>query len=430
MSLEAPSAPSPAPMSALARIARNAASILLGNAAGEAFTAYALGMAAVGLGAAGFGTLSTARAFAEPFQSLAGFGLSSVAITLAARRGGLDATLRGTILGLSGLFAAGSIALALGLAALTGRGGPLPVVALACVAIALVPLSAAASLPFQYAQAMHKVVALPFFLGLFRLGTAWLAWRAMRTVVGFQLSATLTGALSAALMLVVSRRVYGLRLRFDRGVARELLALAWPAAALEFVVMAYMRASYLLLHDAGARVQGEYAAADQLAKPVLVVTGALMASSLPTVAAIAAGREFDRLTRVFRTALVRALQVLVPLATGVFFLAPYILRKLAPDYVGATTPFRVLLVGTLFMCLNQLSSTFIVAMGRFRLFLMVAAVNFAVYLSLATRLIPRYQASGAAVATAVMEAVNTVMQLVIVAILLRHARRAEGAVAS
>jgi O-antigen/teichoic acid export membrane protein len=353
-----------------------------------------------------------------------------VAITLAARRGGLDATLRGTILGLSGLFAVGSIALALGLAALTGRGGPLPVVALACVAIALVPLSAAASLPFQYAQAMHKVVALPFFLGLFRLGTAWLAWRAMRTVVGFQLSATLTGALSAALMLVVSRRVYGLRLRFDRGVARELLALAWPAAALEFVVMAYMRASYLLLHDAGARVQGEYAAADQLAKPVLVVTGALMASSLPTVAAIAAGREFDRLTRVFRTALVRALQVLVPLATGVFFLAPYILRKLAPDYVGATTPFRVLLVGTLFMCLNQLSSTFIVAMGRFRLFLMVAAVNFAVYLSLATRLIPRYQASGAAVATAVMEAVNTVMQLVIVAILLRHARRAEGAVAS
>jgi O-antigen/teichoic acid export membrane protein len=123
MSLEAPSAPSPAPMSALARIARNAASILLGNAAGEAFTAYALGMAAVGLGAAGFGTLSTARAFAEPFQSLAGFGLSSVAITLAARRGGLDATLRGTILGLSGLFAVGSIALALGLAALTGRGG-------------------------------------------------------------------------------------------------------------------------------------------------------------------------------------------------------------------------------------------------------------------------------------------------------------------
>jgi len=417
-------------MSALARIVRNAASILVGNAAGEVFTAYALGMAAVGLGTAGFGTLSTARAFAEPFQSLAGFGLSSVAITLAARRGGLDAALRGTILGLSGFFAAISIAVALGLAALTGRGGPLSVVALACVAIALVPLSAAASLPFQYAQAMHRVVALPFFLGLFRLGTAWLAWRALRTVVGFQLSATATGVLSAALMLVLSWRAYGLRLSFRRDVARDLLVMAWPAAALEFVVMAYMRASYFLLHDAGPQVQGEYAAADQLAKPVLVITGALMASSLPTVAAIAAGREFDKLTRVFRLALLRALQVLVPLATGVFFLAPYILRKAAPAYVGATAPFRVLLVGTLFMCFNQLSSTFIVAMGRFRLFLAVAAVNFAVYLGLATQLIPRYHATGAAVATAVMEAVNTVMQLVIVAILLRQARRSTGAVAS
>lgn len=409
--------------SELKKILRNAASVLLGSAGGELLTTYALGLAAVGLGPAGFGVLSTARAFTEPFQSIAGFGMGTVALTLAARRGGLDAALRGTVFYLSLGFAVLATGLSMGLAALTGRGGPMPVVALATVATALVPLNAAASLPFTHERRAERLIFVPTLVGLFRLATAWAAWRFVRSAFSFQLSATASGVLSALLTLGVSWRHYGLRFTFDRALARRLLSMAWPAAAVEFVVMAYMRASYFFLHDAGPRVQGEYAAADQLSRPVLTLAGVLMVSALPTVARIAADRAFEALTTVYRKSLVRALLVLVPLASVVWWLAPAILTRAAPAYASAATPFRVLLFGTLCMCLNQLSSTFIVAMGRFRLILVVALINFAVYVVLARWAIPRYQATGAAIATAVMEGVNSLMQLVIVALLLRDGRR-------
>jgi O-antigen/teichoic acid export membrane protein len=83
------------------------------------------------------------------------------------------------------------------------------------------------------------------------------------------------------------------------------------------------------------------------------------------------------------------------------------------------------MLGVFFMFLNQLSATFIMALGKFRMIMTVAIVNFAVYLALAPQLIPLYGASGAAVATTAMEIINTVMQLVLVYHLLRESQRAE-----
>jgi O-antigen/teichoic acid export membrane protein len=68
----------------------------------------------------------------------------------------------------------------------------------------------------------------------------------------------------------------------------------------------------------------------------------------------------------------------------------------------------------------MLSTTYIVALGRFRTIMVVAACNLVVYLVLAQALIPTHQAVGAALATSLMEAVNTVVQLWIVSRLLKH----------
>src|SRR5687768_5582065 len=72
---------------ALYRIARNAASILIRSAGGDLLASYAIALAAVSLGASGFGILSSAQAFMDPFQTLCGFGLGVVTVTIAARRG-------------------------------------------------------------------------------------------------------------------------------------------------------------------------------------------------------------------------------------------------------------------------------------------------------------------------------------------------------
>src|SRR5258706_5962421 len=82
------------------RIARTAISMLASDAGGEVLTSYAVALAALSLGPAGFGVLSAGQAFMDPFDALAGFGLGQIAVTLAARRGGCDGALRGTLLGL------------------------------------------------------------------------------------------------------------------------------------------------------------------------------------------------------------------------------------------------------------------------------------------------------------------------------------------
>src|SRR5258708_16483747 len=78
--------------------------MLASDAGGEILTSYAIALAALSLGPAGFGILSASQAFMDPFESLAGFGLSSIAVTVAARRGGGDRALRGALLGAPAAF--------------------------------------------------------------------------------------------------------------------------------------------------------------------------------------------------------------------------------------------------------------------------------------------------------------------------------------
>src|SRR5258708_9743518 len=79
--------------------------MLASDAGGEILTSYAIALAALSLGPAGFGILSASQAFMDPFEALAGFGLSSIAVTVAARRGGGAGALRGALLRLPGVFA-------------------------------------------------------------------------------------------------------------------------------------------------------------------------------------------------------------------------------------------------------------------------------------------------------------------------------------
>lgn len=412
------------------RIARNAASILLGDAAGEIFVGYAILLAATSLGPAGFGKLAEAQAFMDPFDALAGLGLGNVAITLAAQRGACDGKLRGTVWGIRSVSAVIAVCIGLSVAFGTGRGGSWPLLALIAVGMLFTPLSIASLLPFQFNQTIHRRIALPSVVGAVRLATAYGALYLLNAPVGFQLSALSAMVVGALLNAWWSRRVYPEPLQFDAELARSMLRLGWPAAALEFIVAIYSRASYFFLHDAGAAVQGQYAAADRLMKPLMAIAGAIFASSLPTVASMAAKRDFARLREIYGRSVLRVSLGCAVLCGAAWIVAGWLLRRFAPEYSQAIWPFRVLSVGTVFMFLNMLSTTYIVALGRFRTIMYVAACNLIVYLVLAQVLIPRYGAVGAALSTSIMEAVNTIIQLWVVSRLLKEASRtqSEGAV--
>ena len=405
------------------RILRNAGSILLGNIGGELLTTYAIALAALSLGPAGFGRLSEAQAFMDPFETAAGFGLTQVAITVAAKRGECDGTLRGTIFGIRSVFAVLAIVSAIIAVFTTGRQMLAPIVVVLSIGTLFGPVSTSATLPFQFNQTMHMVLALPFLASIVRIATTFIALHTINTPVGHQLSATTSALASAILIFVAAQRYYPSRLRFDRKLARDLLKLAWPAAALEITIIVYSRGSYLLLHETGAVAQGEFAAAERLLRPVFGIAAAVFMSALPTLAVLAAERDFGRITKIYATSVVRLALVVSPIVGAACFLTPWLLQTFVPAYAGAASPFRWLAVGAFFMLLNQLSTTFVIAMGKFRVILGIATINFAVYFALASHLIPRYQATGAAMATTIMEAANTIIQLVAVYWLLQRSRR-------
>jgi len=100
--------------------------MLVGDAAGEVLVGYAMVLAAISLGPSGFGVLCEGQAFMEPFDALAALGMASVAITVAAARGGCDGTLLGTVWGMRMVAAAVTPVLAVIAALATGRQHLIP----------------------------------------------------------------------------------------------------------------------------------------------------------------------------------------------------------------------------------------------------------------------------------------------------------------
>lgn len=408
------------------RIARNAGSMLLGDAAGEVLNSYAMVLAALSLGPSGFGTLSEAQAFIDPFESLSMLGMANVAMTVAAARGACDGPLRGTVWGIRMAAVLVTPLLVAGVALATGRSHLLPLLAVLAAGMLVSPTTLAASLPFFYEQRIHRRIVIPFLAGTVRLGTAFVASLWLNRPIGYQLSAFSAAVAWAVLARVWARRYYPDPPSFDRGLAIHLLRLGWPAAVLEFVVTCYARGSYFFLHGAGPRALGEYAAAERLTRPATALAGAIFFSSLPTLAKLAAMGQMAALRATFRRGALRAVAGMTLLVTAAWFAAPRLIGAVAPEYRGAIAPFRILALGSIFMFVNQMSTTYMMALGKFRLVMGVAIVNLVVYVSLATVWVPRYGSRGAASATCSMEVVSMVIGLTIMWFLLRRRETRSG----
>lgn len=407
------------------RIVRNALSLLVGNAAGEALTGYAIYLAASRLGPTSFGRLSAAQAFIEPFETFAAFGLGQVIMRFAAERKAADGTIRGTLLGIRVAFAVVACALVIIVAGATHRTDLLPILALLCVGTLTQPFAAAAGLPYDFEQAAHRRMYLPTIVASLRVGTAIWAARAMPTPVGFQLSASVAGLLSVALAVLLSRRHFPTVYVFDRELAKRLLRLGWAAAVTDVVAMTYLRGAYLVLHDQPHEL-GMYAAADRLVRPILTVSALFVVSSVPTIARMVQERRSEALRSVLGTAMTRTVLYSLPAVALAWLLAPYILRWLAPAYADAVWSFRLLSLSVLFIVVTQIAYVFLITMGRTRAIMAVACGNFVIYFALARWLAPRHGAPGAAFATTTMEAINMLLQIALAFYFLRAEARPSG----
>jgi O-antigen/teichoic acid export membrane protein len=421
---EPPSAPPKSQRSPLFRIVRNAGSILLGDAGGQILTGVCIALAAVKLEPAGFGRLAEAQAFVDPFEAVAGFGLQQVAITIAAKRGDADGAVRGSVFGIQMMLTLFSIAIIIPAALLLGRGNLLPIIVVLCVGLLIVPVTTVAQLSFHFHQTMHRLIVVPFLASVARFAGTIAAVRRLNIPVGHQL-ATLAGVLVQSVLSVFAmRRWYPAKLHFDRKLALMFLAIAWPYGMHEILVMVWARGAYFLLHSAGPTVQGEFAAADRLLKPVFGIASAVWSSTLPTIATLAAKHDYATLRRSYLQAMRRIAQIIIPVMALGWVFASWLLQRVVPEYAGAVMPFRVLSIAASFAVINQLTTTYTVALGKFRIILAQSTFNALMYLALAPQLVPRWQATGAAASNAILEGINMIGQIYVLLYLLRAGEKA------
>lgn len=207
-----------------------------------------------------------------------------------------------------------------------------------------------------------------------------------------------------------------------------LAAQALPIAATGLLIMFYSRLDVLVLSSRlGPAEVGHYGIAYRLTEPVQIAAAAFGLS------------VFSRFAGWFRDPARRSLRRpalrygLATLAYGVGcalvlgLLAPPVLHRWFADYVPAVPVLRVLAAGLVFRSLNATLAAILQGSGRFRLLTGIAAWNLLAVFGTLTLFVGRFGAPGAALALLVVEGLNTLIQLVLVArVLAEHERTSPG----
>jgi O-antigen/teichoic acid export membrane protein len=190
----------------------------------------------------------------------------------------------------------------------------------------------------------------------------------------------------------------GARLRSDGGLARALLAEAWPLAGTTLALVAASQAvQVLLLRLHGAPAVGLYGASQKLVEAAALLPRALMLSVLPALA-LATQAPGGAVGPARDAARVLVIALLPPAVALGLWAEPVLVAAFGPPFAAAAPVLRVLAPAVILGATGSVLTNLLVALGLQGLLLRVtggAAVLMAV---LGAALVPAHGAVGAAAA--------------------------------
>jgi len=352
------------------------------------------------LGLVDYGRYTFLISYLGFFQVLPGAGLEVVLVARLARVG--VAAMRET---------AGRGALVRLVVSLTGGGLALVVLALvmrdpdlvAAGVVGVVGYAAIAATPYRVL--LRAQLRMGTYLALLGLQTA-LAVVLLAAVVrsGEGLVAVLAAVSAAALAGLVLGRVLvgpGVRVRWDPGLARVLLAEAWPLAGTTLAILGAVQVVQLVLFRVhGAAEVGLLGGAQKLVEAINLLPQALMLSVLPALSLAAAApggaaRTAREAARVLVIAVLPAVIVFGLWAEDVLGLL------LGPPFVEATPVLRLLAPAAVLASTGLVLTNLLVALGLQRILLRVTVAGAALLVAVGVVLVPGSGAIGAAAAMVV-----------------------------
>lgn len=192
----------------------------------------------------------------------------------------------------------------------------------------------------------------------------------------------LLGAVAAGVLV---RRMFGLRLRFDRHRVRHLLREALPIGPALFVAVVYLKidAVVLAIMRPPADV-GLYGSAYQPIEYLFLSSAVLINVLFPLLAAARGQGQADRFAALYRrgTELIYAAMLPVPLVT-LFVAGSAVVTVYGPGFAGAAMPLTVLTPALVLMTVNAWQAFVLLSGGfqRVTLHYNLAALGVAVVLS-------------------------------------------------
>ena len=274
----------------------------------------------------------------------------------------------------------------------------------------LVPISAIARTALNYHQgvkSVHRVALLAAVMSVVSLILTVVlvdGWR----LTGWIGARYLSEALLAGTMLWTVRRVLTARMsapaEFSYG---SLLHLGIAIAASLLVRTGVDNLGVLAMGYVGvARSDiGYFGVASLIASALLLVPGALSNLSLPAII-----ESFGVRRRVERTAmklLLAGLAFSLPLVAVLMWLAPVLARVFAPAYLPGIPIIRILMLAVPLRAATSTAGAVLLAAGRVHSTLVINLLTLAVGFAALGLLVPAHGATGAAIATVVMETCST-----------------------
>ncbi len=216
-----------------------------------------------------------------------------------------------------------------------------------------------------------------------------------------------------ALQYAVARRLINAPLEFTAAGAAELLRKGFMVGLAGAVTLTYFRIDVLLLGRLKPDDVGAYFASYKLSEAALVAATAVSGMILPElVSQVAAGRPAIGLVR---RSLTTMTAVLLFTQAAVLAAGPLIVSVAYGSRYSHIVPAVVVLLGAVvMMAVNMVLTSALLAAGRRGVFFPLTLANLAFNICANFVLIPSHGFVGAAWATLMTEALNAVMQVVLV----------------
>ena len=202
----------------------------------------------------------------------------------------------------------------------------------------------------------------------------------------------------AVITVLMDRHVIHILPRLDRSRWTALLKAGIPVGMVGVLMTALFKVDQTLisfLSDGGNREVGFYGAAFRLIEATMFIGWSFSAAMLPWFSAQAGSRE--RIAQGFELGTKATAVVLVPVGlTFILFAEPLIDLLYGESYDAAITPLRFLGVGVVFLGINNLAASLMIARDRPLAFAAVGGSVLVGNVALNVVLIPPYGADGAA----------------------------------